>query len=243
MLKEYVHDRKCILHDDGHITLPGGCFIPGTVTGKAFRECVNKWHHQNLASTSTTNALLLDMSPSPTVGILQLSSEERILSLEKKLFVLRARELAPEVQTQAQRAHNPNPALDALTAAKRPVPTPAHMPAAPVPPPVPAAQCPPPLPTTPEEANNNEELLIHPFTRAKDAVYALLTTNNFGVKPKPSPLKKPDVPLKTTTPIYDPQVASMVYAQTMDSQITITQQELISLSLGVRNQVCKATSN
>ena len=43
--------------------------------------------------------------------------------------------------------------------------------------------------------------------------------------------------------IYDPQVASTVYARTMDSQITITQRELLSLSPEVRNQVREATSN
>ena len=44
VLKEYVRDRKCILHDDGRITLPGGRFIPGSVAGKTFREHLDKWH-------------------------------------------------------------------------------------------------------------------------------------------------------------------------------------------------------
>ena len=63
------------------------------------------------------------------------------------------------------------------------------------------------------------------------------------MKLKPAPLKKPDVPLRTTAPVYDPQVASAVYARTMDSQITITQRELLSLLPEVRNQVHEATSN
>ena len=82
-----------------------------------------------------------------------------------------------------------------------------------------------------------------PFTRAKDAAYAPPTTNNVAAKPKPAPPKKPDIPLRTAAPVYDPQVASAVYARTMDSQITITQRELLSLSLEVRNQVWEATSN
>ena len=99
VLKEYVCDRKCILCDNGCITLPGGCFIPGSVTGKMSREGLNEWHHQNLASTSTTNVLLLNVSPNLTIGILQPSSEEHILSLEKELFTLHAHELAPGVWT------------------------------------------------------------------------------------------------------------------------------------------------
>ena len=134
--------------------------------------------------------------------------------------------------------------MDAPTPAKRPTPAPAPPPVPPVPPPVPAAQRRPPPPTILEEVNNdNEEPLVHSFSRVKDAVYAPPTTNNISVKPKPAPLKKPDVPLRTTTPIYDPQVALTMYVHTMDSQITITQHELLSLSPEVRNQVCEATSN
>ena len=84
---------------------------------------------------------------------------------------------------------------------------------------------------------------MHPFTRAKDAAYAPPTTNNVAAKPKPVPPKKPDVLLRTAAPVYDPKVASAVYVHTMDSQITITQRELLSLSPEVRNQVCEATSN
>ena len=37
VLKEYV----C---DNGHIVLPGGHFIPGSITRKTFREHLDKWH-------------------------------------------------------------------------------------------------------------------------------------------------------------------------------------------------------
>ena len=94
-----------------------------------------------------------------------------------------------------------------------------------------------------EEVDDDEDPQVHLFAREKDTTYAPLTTNNIGVKLKPSPLKKPDVPLRTAAPIYDPQGVSTMYAHTMHLQITITQQELLLLSLEVRNQVCKATSN
>ena len=243
VLKEYIRDRKCILCDDGRIVLPGGCFIPGSVAGKTFRERLDEWYRQNLVSTSTANVLLLDVSPNPTVNVLQLSSEERILSLEKELFALRAHDLAPGVRMRAQKARDPNPPADAPTPAKGPMPPPAPAPVAPVTPPVPAARLPPHPSATPEEVNDDDEPPVHPFARAKDAAYAPPTTNNVAAKPKPAPLKKPDIPLRTVAPVYDAQVASAVYACTMDSQITITQRELLLLSLEVRNQVCNVTSN
>ena len=243
VLKEYVHDGKCILHNNGQIVLPGGRFIPGSVTRKTFRERLDEWYQQNLVSTSTANVLLLDVSPKPTVGILQLSSEEHILSLEKELFALHVRELAPRVWTQTQKARDANLPTDAPTPAKRPTPPPAPAPVAPIPLPVPAARLSPPPPAVPEEVNDDDEPPVHPFARAKDAAYAPPTTNNVAAKPKPAPPKKPDVLLRTAAPVYDHQVASTIYVRTMDSQITITQRELLSLSPEVRNQVREVTSN
>ena len=147
----------------------------------------------------------------PTESSLQLSSEERILSLEKELFALRARELAHGVWMRAQKARNPDPPTDAPTPAKKPTPAPAPAPVAPITPPVPSARLPPPQPAALEEVNDNDEPPVHPFTRAKDAAYAPLTTNNIAAKPKPAPLKKPDVPLRIAAPVYDPQVASAIY--------------------------------
>ena len=187
--------------------------------------------------------LLLDILPHPTVGVLQLSSEEHILSLEKELFALHACEPAPGVWMRAQKAHDPDPPADALTPAKRPTPAPAPAPVAPIPPLVPDARLPPPPPVAPEEVDNDDEPPVHPFARAKDAAYALPTTNNVAAKAKPAPLKKPDVPLGTAALVYNPQVASTIYVCTMDSQITITQRELLSLLPEVRNQVRKVASN
>ena len=123
------------------------------------------------------------------------------------------------------------------------MPPPAPAPVTPIPLPVPSAQLPPPPPATPEEVNDDDKPPVHPFARAKDTAYAPPTTNNVAAKPKPALPKKPDVPLRTAAPVYDPQVASAIYAHTMDSQITITQRELLLLLLEVRNQVHEATSN
>lgn len=49
------------------------------------------------------------------------------------------------------------------------------------------------------------------------------------------------MPFKVTA--WHPSVAAAVYAWTMDSQIVVTQCELLSLSPDVRNRVCEATSN
>ena len=99
------------------------------------------------------------------------------------------------------------------------------------------------LPNTEETTNNVNQLLTHPFAKAKDATYSPPTSDNVTAKPKPPPVKKPGVTYRTSAPIYDLQVASDIYSRTMNLQITLTQRELSSLSPEVRSQVREATSN
>ena len=44
LLKEYIHDGKCVLRNDSHIALPGGCFIPGAIAGQWFKDRLDEWH-------------------------------------------------------------------------------------------------------------------------------------------------------------------------------------------------------
>ena len=103
ILKEYIHNSKCILCDDGHIALLGRHFIPGTIAGKMFKDYLNKWLWQNPdpAPAPTTNSLLLDVFPDPVTASFQLMSNECIHSLEKELFTLRSwQEKGVHIQSQ-----------------------------------------------------------------------------------------------------------------------------------------------
>ena len=92
ILKEYIHNGKCILRDDGRITLPGGRFILGTIAGKTFKDHLDEWLRQNPDPTpaTTTNSLLLDVFPDPVTASFQLTADDCIHSLEKELFALRS---------------------------------------------------------------------------------------------------------------------------------------------------------
>ena len=68
------------------------------------------------------------------------------------------------------------------------------------------------LPVTKETTNDVNQPLAHPFVKAKDAIYSPLTSDNVAMKPKPPPVKKPEVTYRTSAPIYDPQVASDIYS-------------------------------
>ena len=99
------------------------------------------------------------------------------------------------------------------------------------------------VPIIEEITNDVNQPPTHPFAKAKDTTYSPPTSENVATKPKPPQVKKPEVTYRTSAPIYDPQVASDIYSQTMNLQITLTQRELLSLSPEVRSQVREATSN
>ena len=99
------------------------------------------------------------------------------------------------------------------------------------------------VPIIEEITNDVNQPPTHPFAKAKDATYSPPTSENVAAKPKPPPAKKPEVTYRTSATIYDPQVTSDIYLRTMNSQITLTQRELLSLSPEVRSQVREATSN
>ena len=94
------------------------------------------------------------------------------------------------------------------------------------------------MPTTMDKVGNNPpQLPVHSFAGVKDVVYGPPTTDNITAKLKPLPPKKADTPLKAFAPVYDLQIASDVYVQLMNAQVTLTQCELLLLSPKVRNQV------
>ena len=68
------------------------------------------------------------------------------------------------------------------------------------------------VPVTEEITNDVNQLPTHPFVKAKDATYSPLTSDNVATKPKPLPVKKPEVTYRTSAPIYNSQVASDIYS-------------------------------
>ena len=162
VLKEYIRDGKCILRDDGRIALPGRCFILGTIAGKTFKDRLDKWLRQNPdpTPTTTTNSLLLDVFPDPVTASFQLMADDRIHSLEKELFVLRSRQ-EKGVRMRAQKACEPKTGKEVPSEREvsEPLSTPQQS----------------ELPNTEETTNNVNQLLTHPFAKAKDATYSPLT--------------------------------------------------------------------
>jgi hypothetical protein len=85
----------------------------------------------------------------------------------------------------------------------------------------------------------------HPFRSAKDATYVPPQTQNVGAPSKPLQVtaKKPDAAYRTLPPIHDLTIAAKVYNRALDTSLSITYHELLSLSPEVRSQVRDAVSS
>ena len=176
VLKEYIHDSKCILHNNGCIALPGWRFIPGMIAGKTFKDRLYEWLWQNPDTTPvpTTNLLLLDVFPNPVTASFQLMADDRINSLEKELFALCSRQ-EKGICTWAQKACKLETGKGVPS--EREVSEP------------PSASQQSEVPVTEEITNDVNQPPTHPFAKAKDATYSPPTSDNVAAKLKPPPVK------------------------------------------------------
>ena len=257
LVEEFIKEGKCKRNSEGKVVLPSGIFVPRDIPGTLLSERIEEWHRRNpnqrcvvtLFHALKTQTLSASVGSEPaTRPSFQLSTDDRIATIEAELFNLRARnpKFIPAARTRAQKAkvafsddveEIDAPAVKEARQKARieEVPEVAEPPAA-VAKDVPSTTVPTvdvPTVTEPE----------HPYQHVKDAIYAPPSMRNVGapIKP-PAVVKKNEPAYKTLPPIHDPAVATEVYNRSMDAPITITQRELLSLSPEVRSQVRDITT-
>jgi len=260
VVDEYIVAGKVRRNFEGKVVLSTGAFVPREIPGTLLCERVNEWHHRNPNQLSVASLIhtisaehVRTHTAAPTSPTFQLSTTDRITALEAELFNLRARKSAftPVARTRAQKARElplqasieeieDVPVIPIRERTPIPIsqPGPEIVVTEPIEPVV--AQHPAinthPLPSVEQE---------HPFQKAKDAAYAPPSTRNVGGIIK-VPATKPAVAsapaYKTLPPVHDASIAVDVYKRAMDTPITITQRELLSLSPEVRAQLREVTT-
>jgi hypothetical protein len=253
VVTEYIRAGKCKKNTEGKVVLPSGAWVPREIPGNFLRERIDEWHHRNpnqLATATLINVISNPDSQANTTEsqtpVFQLSTTDRIATLEAELFQLRQKKtFTPAVRTRAQRAR------EERTEEEEEIPVAnknnqsrieevedeeATAPAI-------RAQTPVINPTATKAPE-------HPYRYAKDAAYTPPTNRNIGhpitvpaqLQPTATATKKQEPAYRTLPPVYDPQIAMDVYKRTMDTAITITQRELLCLSPEVRTQIREATT-
>jgi hypothetical protein len=226
-VEEYITAGKCKRNPEGKVVLPSGIFVTSDIPPGLLKERIDEWHRRypNQLAADTMLHTVEERATSSSVRqpIYQLTKAERIASLEAELSNLHAVDVSA-IRTRAQKN-------------KEPIPVRNETPSAPVRPQA-AARSPEPNPPTDEQPVTPE----HPFRYAKDAAYIPPIHRNVGNPVKPPFNKKPEPAYRTLPPIHDPMIATNVYKRAMETPITITQKELLSLSPEVRSQVREATT-
>ena len=238
IVSEYIRAGKCRRNTEGKVVLPSGLFIPKDIPGTLLRDCFDEWHRQNpnqLASGTLSSGTLFHSvvssdntpsSPPPSQPLYQLSTTDR---MEAELFNLHARKpgFTPVIRTHAQKARNTNTDPDEDPApVQPPVISESDQPHATSEPPTSA-------PAIPFEPKGPE----HPFRNAQDATYIPPQDRNVGAIPKPNAPKKPEPAYRTLPPIHEQSIATDVYNHSLNTPVTLTQRELLSISPEVRAQL------
>ena len=114
-----IKEGKCKRNIEGKIVLPSGAYVPREIPGTLLKERIEEWHrrHPNQLGASTLlNTIGLhkssdkyDSLKSPTKNSYQLSTSDRIATIEAELFNLhsRSQKFTPLVRTRAQKARAP----------------------------------------------------------------------------------------------------------------------------------------
>ena len=258
-VEEMIRAGKCKRNSEGKVVLPSGAYVPRDIPGTLLSERIEEWHRRNpnqLATVTLLNTIgnnkVVTHNPLQSIQnrpAFHLSTSDRIATIEAELFNLRARHprFSPAVRTRAQKARADAVEMEedeeedaaAVKAARQPqivevrdvdetrpeVAKEAQ--------PVPEPAEPAPLVVNPE----------HPYRNAKDAAYAPPSDRNLGAPVKPPVVsKRNEAAYKTLPPVHDPSIATEVYKRSMETPITITQRELLSLSPEVRSQVRDVTT-
>ena len=260
-VEEMIAAGMCKRNSEGKVVLPSGAYIPRDIPGTLMSERIAEWHRRNpnqIAAVTLLNTIeqksVLSTSPLPSIlkPAFQLSTSDRIATIEAELYNLRSRHprFSPVARTRAQKARSTAVEIEeeeaeeaaAVRAARQPQIVEVRDVDDTRPEVAEEAQVVPAVPE-PAEPAHLIETTEHLYRNAKDAAYAPPSDRNLGAPVKAPPVSKRNDPAyKTLPPVHDPSIATEVYKRSMDAPITITQQELLSLSPEVRSQVREVTT-
>jgi hypothetical protein len=252
-----IEKGMCKRNSEGKVVLPSGAYVPRDIPGNLLSERIKEWHRRNPNQIAAAT-LLHTVEPLKSVSFhtpqnsvtkpsFQLSTSDRIATIEAELYNLRSRNpnFIPVARTRAQKARalntedTDNEDAAAVRAARQPrieevsdEEEDQHV-----------VTKETPIVSEPVSASQPSVAPEHPYQNAKDAAYAPPTTRNIGAPIKaPAAPRRHDPAYKTLPAVHDPTIAVEVYKRSMDVPITITQRELLSLSPEVRSQVRDVTT-
>ena len=246
VVKEFIRFGKCKRSPEGRVILPSGAQVPCSIQGAWLRDHVEEWHRQNPGQMAAQMYVEVMAAPPATVPPGQICSGYPVPygsqlpgTYPARVYALR-RPLPsrPEVVITTQPLHKRGrvgPSNDSGSASSG---------AAPLRQPTKA----PPTSSPNQDASGaktgkapeNSQEPTHPYASVPDATHGVLPGQTRPTAKEPAPARQ-EPGYRNTANIYNPQIAKAVYERAMETPITVTQRELLSLAPEMHAQVMDAT--
>ena len=249
VVAEYTRSRKCKRGPDGRVVLPSGAVVPRSITGAWLRDHVDEWHRTNpgqlaaqMLSEVTVEATALS---NDAVGQAFISYPARYVNqfpgVSPESFALKQQPRPrPEVVISTQPPCNSGRIVStehAGGADSEAVPPKLHKDQPPR-----ANQDASAVKRGQEKGPNRGETQepAHPYATVPDAINGSVPGPARPAAREPA-AGRHEPAYSTTAKIHDPRVADTVYERAMETPITVTQRELLSLAPEVRARVADVT--
>jgi hypothetical protein len=252
----YISQGKCKRNAEGKIVLPSGTFISRSVVGNWLADRFDEYHRLNpgqlavgqTSSQATTSTMIYDCVPDTSAKIEEVeeetsrvSTEDRIILLERELLALRAKPVFDGVEVPRIRRGPPNRQPKSLPLQHHPShctllrsllklyrnPLKQHL---------------SPRNQPHKSLHISRKPPVHPFSNVPEAHYVPPTSRNFtGPPDKEKQSKEPAY--RTIAPIHNSKFAEEVYTRSMKSPfVTLTPKELLSISPEYRQKMRDAVT-
>ena len=246
IVEEFIRFGKCKRSPDGKVVLPSGAMVPRGIPGALMRDRIEEWHRLNpgqLAAmlfevtATTATAPPMNASNQAYLGYPTSSAGQSTCVWPARTYALR-RQLPPRPEVvittlPPHRRGRVGASENASGGSSKEGPQGSR------------TESPPPAPEASSAAKKGKwvEFALeptHPYAAAPDATYSATPEPARPAAREPA-IGRPETNYHNTARVYDPQIAKSVYERAMETPITVTQRELLSLAPEVRTQMADAT--
>jgi hypothetical protein len=248
IVAEYTRLGKCKRSHDGKVVLPSGAMVPRSITGAWLRDRVDEYHRQNPGQMAASMFFEVATAPPQSTPYMDSYSDRYYSKIPDHLHAEEATRIfalnrptrsrpeivittkPPKHRRRVDSGENNGRASSSKTTA--------HITEEEDPEEEPEV-------TSPAKKGKRVEFApepVHPFANAPDAIHGASTGQVRPAAKEPIPLiGRADPAYTTAAKIHDPRIAKTVYERAMETPITVTQRELLSLSPEVRAQIAEVT--
>ena len=246
VVEEFIRFGKCKCSPEGRVILPSGVQVPCSIQGAWLRDRVEEWHRQNPGQMAAQMYIEVMVAPPATVLPGQICSGYPVSygsqlsgTYPAGVYALR-RPLPPHpevvITTQPPHKHgHVGPSNDSGSTSSSAAPLQQPTKAPPTSSPKQDASG-----AKTGKASENPQELTHPYASVPDTTHGVLPGQTRPMAKEPATARQ-EPGYQNTANIYDLQIAKVVYERAIETPITVTQWELLSLAPEMRAQVADMT--